>query len=71
VVAGSGLTSGIPALHGLRPNAQAADFFVARCSAAFSLDPLALAAGADIATQALAWAVPRLAAGPVLVYRHL
>ena len=35
---------------------------------AFALDPLALAAGQDVAAQALAWAAPRLAAGPVLVY---
>jgi 3-dehydrotetronate 4-kinase len=35
---------------------------------AFALDPLALAAGQDLAADALAWAAPRLAAGPVLVY---
>jgi len=35
---------------------------------AFALDPLALAAGQDGVAQALAWAAPRLAAGPVLVY---
>jgi uncharacterized protein YgbK (DUF1537 family) len=35
---------------------------------AFALDPLALAAGQDVAALALAWAAPRLAAGPVLVY---
>ena len=35
---------------------------------AFALDPLALAAGQDVVSQALAWAAPRLAAGPVLVY---
>ncbi|MEY4266205.1 MAG: hypothetical protein RIS90_740 [Pseudomonadota bacterium] len=35
---------------------------------AFALDPLALAAGQDVVAQALAWAAPRLAAGPVLVY---
>lgn len=35
---------------------------------AFALDPLALAAGHHVIAQALAWAAPRLAAGPVLVY---
>jgi len=35
---------------------------------AFAVDPLRLAAGEDVAAQALAWAVPRLADGPVLVY---
>jgi uncharacterized protein YgbK (DUF1537 family) len=32
------------------------------------VDPLRLAAGEDVAARALAWAVPRLADGPVLVY---
>jgi uncharacterized protein YgbK (DUF1537 family) len=35
---------------------------------AFRIDPLRLADGADLAADALAWAAPRLAAGPVLVY---
>ncbi|MGA1288421.1 MAG: 3-oxo-tetronate kinase [Rubrivivax sp.] len=35
---------------------------------AFAIDPLRLAAGDDLATQALAWATPRLGARPVLVY---
>ena len=35
---------------------------------AFAIDPLAIAAGADLVQQALAWAQPRLAQGPVLVY---
>ena len=48
-------------------NAQVADF-MARGGPAFAIDPLALAAGEDRAAQALAWAVPRLPAGPVLVY---
>ena len=48
-------------------NAQVADF-TARGGAAFAIDPLALAAGQDLAAQALTWAVPRLPAGPVLVY---
>ncbi len=35
---------------------------------AFALDPLALAAGQDVARQALAWAGPLLSQGPVLIY---
>jgi uncharacterized protein YgbK (DUF1537 family) len=35
---------------------------------AFAIDPLALAEGRDLAAEALAWAAPRLAAGPVLIY---
>ncbi|MCE2691097.1 MAG: four-carbon acid sugar kinase family protein [Rubrivivax sp.] len=55
-------------------NAQVADF-IARSPAgadrgdrAFAVDPLRLAAGEDVAGQALAWAAPRLSTGPVLVY---
>ncbi|MFT3720611.1 3-oxo-tetronate kinase [Pseudorhodoferax sp.] len=47
--------------------AQVADF-IGRGGAAFAIDPLRLAAGEDLAAQALAWARPRLAEGPVLVY---
>lgn len=92
VVAGSGLAIGIPALHGLRANAQAAQLppaqgsraiisgscsvatnaqvadFVADGGAAFAVDPLLLAQGQDVAAQALVWAAPKLAQGPVLVY---
>jgi uncharacterized protein YgbK (DUF1537 family) len=63
-------------------NAQVADFIARAAGAssgansganggtdrAFAIDPLRLAAGEDVAAQALAWAVPRLADGPVLVY---
>jgi uncharacterized protein YgbK (DUF1537 family) len=35
---------------------------------AFAIDPLALAEGRDLAAETLAWAAPRLAAGPVLIY---
>ena len=35
---------------------------------AFRIDPLRLADGVDLAAEALAWAAPQLAAGPVLVY---
>jgi uncharacterized protein YgbK (DUF1537 family) len=89
VVAGSGLAIGIPALHGLRPSAAAAQLPAPRgtraviagsCSAAtnaqvaafagakFAIDPLRLAAGDDLVTQALAWARPKLGATPLLVY---
>jgi 3-dehydrotetronate 4-kinase len=92
VVAGSGLAIGIPALHGLAPNAVAASLPAARgaraivsgsCSAAtnaqvaafittggaaFAIDPLQAAAGADLVAQALAWAAPRLGNTPVLIY---
>jgi 3-dehydrotetronate 4-kinase len=92
VVAGSGLAIGIPALHGLKPDARAARLpkaggrravisgscsaathaqvaaFVAAGGAAFALDPLQLAAKQDPVMQALAWARPLLATGPVLVY---
>ena len=91
VVAGSGLAIGIPALHGLRPSADAARLppahgaaaiisgscsaatqqqvahFIAAGGAAFMVDPFRLAAGHDVAAQALAWAAPRLGAQPVLV----
>jgi uncharacterized protein YgbK (DUF1537 family) len=48
-------------------NAQVAAFIGAG-GAAFALDPLRLAAGEDMAAQALDWARPRLGAAPVLVY---
>jgi uncharacterized protein YgbK (DUF1537 family) len=35
---------------------------------AFAVDPLAIAQGQDVAAQALAWAAPLLAHGPVLVH---
>ena len=48
-------------------NAQVRDF-LARGGQGFAIDPLALAAGDDVAERALAWARPRLADRPVLVY---
>jgi uncharacterized protein YgbK (DUF1537 family) len=47
-------------------NAQVAQWL--RSKPAFRIDPLRLADGADLAAEALAWAAPQLAAGPVLVY---
>ena len=35
---------------------------------AFAIDPLALAEGRDLAAEAVAWAKPQLAGGPVLIY---
>lgn len=48
-------------------NAQVAAF-IAAGGAAFAVDPLRIAAGEDLAAQALAWAHGRLGAAPVLVY---
>ncbi|NML44077.1 four-carbon acid sugar kinase family protein [Ramlibacter sp. G-1-2-2] len=42
--------------------------FLSGGGAGFAIDPLQLAAGADLVQQALDWAKPRLAQGPVLVY---
>jgi 3-dehydrotetronate 4-kinase len=47
-------------------NAQVGHWLKAR--PAFRIDPLRLADGVDLAAEALAWAAPQLAAGPVLVY---
>lgn len=38
-----------------------------RCPA-YAVDPLRLAEGGDVAREAVDWAVPRLSAGPVLIY---
>ena len=48
-------------------NAQVAAF-IAAGDAALAIDPLRLAAGHDVAAEALAWARPRLGHAPVLVY---
>ncbi|MFY2643447.1 3-oxo-tetronate kinase [Achromobacter insuavis] len=42
--------------------------FIAAGGPALALDPLRIAAGDDVVAQALAWAAPRLADGPVLIY---
>lgn len=67
----------LPAAHGLQAvvsgscsvatNAQVLQF---RQSGrpSLAIDPLAIAAGEDVAAQALAWAEPLLASGPVLLY---
>lgn len=51
----------------LATNRQVLDF-VQRGGAALAVDPLRIAAGVDVATEALAWAAPLLESGPVLVY---
>jgi 3-dehydrotetronate 4-kinase len=48
-------------------NAQVHDF-ISRGGAAHALDPLKLAAGENEVERALAWALPRLAASPCLIY---
>jgi uncharacterized protein YgbK (DUF1537 family) len=48
-------------------NQQVAEF-VGRGLPALAVDPLQIAAGRDVAAEALAWATPRLGAQPVLVY---
>src|SRR5690606_7546044 len=42
--------------------------FVAGGAPAWAVDPLRIAAGHDVAAEALAWARPRLGAAPLLVY---
>lgn len=42
--------------------------FIEAGGSAFSVDPLEIGAGVDVATQALSWAAPRLANGSVLIY---
>ena len=68
---------GLPPARGLRAvvsgscsvatNAQVLSFKQAG-RPSLAIDPLAIAAGEDVATQALAWAAPLLASGPVLLY---
>lgn len=42
--------------------------FIEAGGPAFAVDALRIAAGVDVAKQALAWAAPRLVGGPVLIY---
>jgi len=51
----------------LATNRQVFDF-IQRGGAALAIDPLRIAAGVDVAAEALAWAAPLLDKGPVLVY---
>jgi uncharacterized protein YgbK (DUF1537 family) len=49
-------------------NAQVAAFLARHPGRGFAVDPLQLAAGNDVAAQALAWAAPRLGEEPLLIY---
>lgn len=51
----------------LATNRQVLDF-IQRGGAALAIDPLRIAAGVDVAAEALAWAAPLIDRGPVLVY---
>ncbi|MEJ6021384.1 3-oxo-tetronate kinase [Ramlibacter sp. PS4R-6] len=76
-IAPSSQASELPRASGLRAivsgscsqatNAQVADF-IAKGGHAFALDPLRIARGETVVEEALAWAQPLLAQGPVLVY---
>jgi len=71
------IASHLPAFEGLgavvsgscsaATNGQVAAFKAAG-RPSFAVDPLAIAQGQDVAAQALQWAAPLLAAGPVLVH---
>ena len=72
-----GDAASLPQAHGLRAivsgscstatNGQVAAF-IASGGAAFAMNPMQLAQGVDVASNALVWANEHLAAGPVLVY---
>lgn len=62
-----GLRAVVSGSCSLATNRQVADF-VRRGGAALPIDPLRIAAGVDVAAEALAWAASRMAQGPVLVY---
>lgn len=76
-LAPSGQAAALPAAGGLRAivsgscsvatNGQVTDF-IRRGGQALAIDPLRMAAGVDVAAEALAWAEARVADGPVLVY---
>lgn len=73
----SSQASALPAAGGLRAvvsgscslatNRQVLDF-IQRGGAALAVDPLRIAAGVDVAAEALAWAAPLIGKQPVLVY---
>lgn len=73
----SAVAAALPPAHGARAivsgscseatNRQVADF-VGRGGAAYAIDPARIAAGEDVAREALDWATPRLGPQPVLVY---
>jgi len=63
----TGLRAVVSGSCSVATNRQVAHF-IATGRPAFAIDPLRLAAGGDVAAEALAWASPLLADGPVLVY---
>jgi uncharacterized protein YgbK (DUF1537 family) len=63
----SGLQAVVSGSCSLATNRQV-QAFIAAGSPALAIDPLRLANGMDVASEALAWAEPRLKNGPVLVY---
>lgn len=62
-----GATAVVSGSCSVATNQQVADF-IARGLPALALDPLQIASGRDVVSEALAWAAPRLGAQPVLVY---
>ena len=63
----SGLQAVVSGSCSLATNAQVLAFMAAGLQA-LSIDPLRIASGIDVVTEALAWAAPLLQNGPVLVY---
>jgi uncharacterized protein YgbK (DUF1537 family) len=63
----TGLRAVVSGSCSVATNRQVMDFIRAGLPA-LPLDPLRIAAGMDVAAEALAWAEPLLAAGPVLLY---
>ncbi|NQW93348.1 MAG: four-carbon acid sugar kinase family protein [Polaromonas sp.] len=63
----SGLQAVVSGSCSLATNAQVLAFIKAGLPA-LAIDPLRMASGVDVATEALAWAAPLLQSGPVLVY---
>lgn len=62
-----GLRAVVSGSCSLATNRQVAHF-IASGRPALAIDPLQIAAGIDVASQALDWAAPLLAGGPVLIY---
>ncbi|MDQ0611392.1 uncharacterized protein YgbK (DUF1537 family) [Variovorax sp. W1I1] len=62
-----GLRAVVSGSCSLATNRQVLDF-IQRGGAALAVDPLRIAAGVDVAAEALAWAAPLVARQPVLVY---
>ena len=63
----SGLKAVVSGSCSLATNRQVRAFIAAGLPA-MAIDPMRMASGMDVTSEALAWAAPRLANGPVLVY---